>query len=134
MDVCSPPSRDFPKKKCLQHVDQPPSLCCVSNHVCPKAEEFARSSAHGACRATLRACSLRWAGSSTHHGMDFFFMNNRSSSLQRGSAGEETSVWHQGDGENEGAFKGGRRRKGRIFFGVGLWCFGKVQRPGPLDQ
>lgn len=134
MDACSPPSRDFPKKSvCSMSTSLP--RCAVFLITCvrrPKSlhdrlltEPVARRYVRARCVGLGRARTTGWI---------FFLMNNRSSSLQRGSAGEETSVWHQGDGENEGAFKGGRRRKGRIFFGVGLWCFGKVQRRGPLDQ
>ena len=120
LNKCSPPSRDFPKKQCCCVLTSFPQLCCVFLITCPKTEEFAWSPAHEDCRTTVRACSLRWAGSSTHHRIDFFFFLWTIGAVpSRG--GEETSVWHQGDGENEGVFKGGRRRrrrrrKGRIFW------------------
>lgn len=105
------------QKKVLQHVDQPPSPCCVSNHMCPKSGEFARLPARGASRATLRACSLRWAGSSTHHGIDFyFFLWTIGAAPSRGGGLEKKHLYGIKATERmKERLKVGGGEKGRIF-------------------
>ena len=100
-----------------------PQLCCVFLITCVQRLKSLhdRLLTKTVAQRYVRALCVGLGRARTMGLIFFFFLWTIGAVPSRG--GEETSVWHQGDGENEGVFKGGRRRrrrrrrrKGRIFW------------------